>query len=89
MKLEEEQKKLLSEVQESTSKENLNSNDMKVPPPPQISSPSPPPPPRIYAEDLKRGKKRKGSEENEFDAKKDKIEHGMYLFNVIFYMSLN
>lgn len=34
---------------------------LEAPPPPQISSPSPPPPPRIYAEDLKKGKKRRGS----------------------------
>ncbi|XP_031368407.1 interaptin-like isoform X2 [Apis dorsata] len=36
----------------------LRNNDIEAPPPPQISNPSPPPPPRIYAEDLKRDKKK-------------------------------
>lgn len=46
---------------------------MEAPPPPQISNPSPPPPPRIYAEDLKKGKKRRGSSnETSLDTKKEK-----------------
>lgn len=36
----------------------LRNNDIEAPPPPQISNPSPPPPPRIYAEDLKRDKRK-------------------------------
>nr|XP_046481673.1 formin-binding protein 4-like isoform X1 [Neodiprion pinetum] len=48
---------------------------LEAPPPPQISSPSPPPPPRIFAADLKKGKKRRGStSERSLDSKKEKTE---------------
>ncbi|XP_048514272.1 formin-binding protein 4-like isoform X2 [Athalia rosae] len=48
---------------------------LEAPPPPQISSPSPPPPPRIFAEDLKKGKKRRGSgSDGNGELKKDKID---------------
>ncbi|XP_046746621.1 RNA-binding protein 42-like [Diprion similis] len=48
---------------------------LEAPPPPQISSPSPPPPPRIFAADLKKGKKRRGStNERSLDSKKEKTE---------------
>lgn len=52
----------------------VNSSDLKVPPPPQISNPSPPPPPRIFAEDLKKGQKRKNSQDNDTESKKEKLE---------------
>ncbi|XP_033214231.1 formin-binding protein 4-like isoform X2 [Belonocnema kinseyi] len=71
---EDDEKKLSMEVEEATSRGISDSSDIKVPPPPQISSPSPPPPPRICAADLKRGKKRKGSQEKELDNKKEKSE---------------
>ncbi|XP_014217950.1 MHC class II regulatory factor RFX1 [Copidosoma floridanum] len=51
------------------------SDPIPPPPPPKISSPSPPPPPRIFAEDLKQGKKRKNSperSEHEEDSKDPK-----------------
>ncbi|XP_015609403.1 formin-binding protein 4 isoform X2 [Cephus cinctus] len=52
-----------------------SSKDLEVPPPPQISSPSPPPPPRIFAEDLKKGKKRRGSiSEKTPDIKKNRVD---------------
>ena len=41
--------------------------DVEAPPPPQISNPSPPPPPRIYAEDLKKDKRKR-------DTGSDKLE---------------
>lgn len=75
---EDEEKKLSMEVEEAMSQGISDSSDIKVPPPPQISSPSPPPPPRICAADLKRGKKRKGSQEKEFDTKKEKSEQGQF-----------
>ena len=78
---EDEEKKISIEVEEVMCKGILDSSDLKVPPPPQISSPSPPPPPRICAEDLKRGKKRKGSQEIDLDNKKEKLEQGEFYFD--------
>ncbi|XP_051156262.1 formin-binding protein 4-like isoform X2 [Leptopilina boulardi] len=70
---EDNEKKVSPDVEEEITKDS-NSSDIKVPPPPQISNPSPPPPPRIYAEDLKRGQKRKNSQDNDLDNKKEKVE---------------
>lgn len=48
--------------------------DLEAPPPPQISNPSPPPPPRIFAEDLKKDKRKKEkSDEKPLDAKKRRL----------------
>ncbi|XP_011347934.1 formin-binding protein 4 isoform X2 [Ooceraea biroi] len=48
--------------------------DVEAPPPPQISNPSPPPPPRIFAEDLKKDKKkREKPDEKVFDVKRRRL----------------
>ncbi|KOC64365.1 Formin-binding protein 4 [Habropoda laboriosa] len=53
-------------------------NDIEAPPPPQISNPSPPPPPRIYAEDLKRDKRKQDKCNDKLDGKKQRLgEEGM------------
>lgn len=79
---EDNEKTVSPDVEEEITKD-LNSSDIKVPPPPQISNPSPPPPPRIYAEDLKRGQKRKNSQDNDLDNKKEKVEQGMYFPRIL------
>ncbi|XP_011864737.1 PREDICTED: formin-binding protein 4-like [Vollenhovia emeryi] len=48
---------------------------LEAPPPPQISNPSPPPPPRIFAEDLKKDKKKRERPDDKFmDAKRKRLE---------------
>ncbi|CAK9818615.1 Formin-binding protein 4 [Anthophora quadrimaculata] len=49
------------------------SSDIEAPPPPQISNPSPPPPPRIYAEDLKRDKRKQDKCNDKLDGKKQRL----------------
>lgn len=62
-------------VDEDTTSESA---DLEVPPPPQISNPSPPPPPRIFAEDLKKSNKRRGSiNEKNSEIKREKLEKEM------------
>ncbi|XP_036146449.1 formin-binding protein 4 isoform X2 [Monomorium pharaonis] len=47
---------------------------LEAPPPPQISNPSPPPPPRIFAEDLKKDKKKRERPDEKFlDAKRKRL----------------
>ncbi|XP_018371537.1 PREDICTED: formin-binding protein 4-like isoform X1 [Trachymyrmex cornetzi] len=47
---------------------------LEAPPPPQISNPSPPPPPRIFAEDLKKDKRKRDKSDDKFlDAKKKRL----------------
>ncbi|KAK9294969.1 hypothetical protein QLX08_010605 [Tetragonisca angustula] len=48
-------------------------SDIEAPPPPQISNPSPPPPPRIYAEDLKRDKRKQDKCNEKLDEKKQRL----------------
>ncbi|XP_029050844.2 formin-binding protein 4-like isoform X1 [Osmia bicornis bicornis] len=47
-------------------------SDIEAPPPPQISNPSPPPPPKIYAEDLKRDKRKQDKCNDKLDSKKQR-----------------
>ncbi|XP_050450317.1 formin-binding protein 4-like isoform X2 [Cataglyphis hispanica] len=49
--------------------------DLEAPPPPQISNPSPPPPPRIFAEDLKKDKRKKENkpDDKSLDAKRKRL----------------
>lgn len=50
---------------------------LEAPPPPQISNPSPPPPPRIFAEDLKKDKKKREKTDDKFmDAKRKRVGKG-------------
>ncbi|XP_068986256.1 formin-binding protein 4-like isoform X1 [Bombus flavifrons] len=48
-------------------------SDIEAPPPPQISNPSPPPPPRIYAEDLKRDKRKQDKCNEKLDDKRPRL----------------
>lgn len=48
-------------------------SDIEAPPPPQISNPSPPPPPRIYAEDLKRDKRKQDKCNDKLDDKRPRL----------------
>jgi hypothetical protein len=51
--------------------------DIEAPPPPQISNPSPPPPPKIFAEDMKKDKKRKERlDDKPFDVKRRRLGKG-------------
>lgn len=51
--------------------------DLEAPPPPQISNPSPPPPPRIFAEDLKKDKrKREKPDDKSSDIKRKRLGKG-------------
>lgn len=51
--------------------------DLEAPPPPQISNPSPPPPPRIFAEDLKKDKRKKEKpDDKSLDAKRKRLGRG-------------
>ncbi|XP_003701113.1 uncharacterized protein LOC100878735 isoform X2 [Megachile rotundata] len=55
-------------------------SDIEAPPPPQISNPSPPPPPKIYAEDLKRDKRKQDKCNDKLDGKKQRLrEEGTIL----------
>ncbi|XP_039305043.1 formin-binding protein 4 isoform X2 [Solenopsis invicta] len=68
--------------------ENLSADkrsaSLEAPPPPQISNPSPPPPPRIFAEDLKKDKKkREKSDEKFLDAKRKRLGKGNELLDRI------
>ncbi|XP_029160362.1 formin-binding protein 4-like isoform X2 [Nylanderia fulva] len=47
--------------------------DLEAPPPPQISNPSPPPPPRIFAEDLKKDKRKKEKPDDKLDVKRKRL----------------
>ncbi|XP_076180129.1 uncharacterized protein LOC143153138 isoform X2 [Ptiloglossa arizonensis] len=47
--------------------------DVEAPPPPQISNPSPPPPPRIYANDLKKDKRKRDKNNDMLDGKKQRL----------------
>jgi len=50
---------------------------LEAPPPPQISNPSPPPPPRIFAEDLKKDKRKRDKSDDKFlDAKRKRLGKG-------------
>lgn len=54
-----------------------HSATLEAPPPPQISNPSPPPPPRIFAEDLKKDKKKRERTDDKFlDAKRKRLGKG-------------
>lgn len=55
--------------------------DIEAPPPPQISNPSPPPPPRIYAEDLKRDKRKQDKCSDKLDDKTQGLGEGAFLLN--------
>ncbi|XP_070150243.1 formin-binding protein 4 isoform X2 [Polyergus mexicanus] len=62
-----------------TNNENVTERrptDLEAPPPPQISNPSPPPPPRIFAEDLKKDKRKKEKldDKSSLDAKRKRLE---------------
>ncbi|CAL7942168.1 unnamed protein product [Xylocopa violacea] len=48
-------------------------SDVEAPPPPQISNPSPPPPPRIYAEDLKKDKRKQDKCNDKLEGKKQRL----------------
>lgn len=66
--------KKLQEGSETTEDVAVTRNaDAEAPPPPQISNPSPPPPPRIYAEDLKKDKRKRDVGSDKID-KKQRIE---------------
>ncbi|XP_011269281.2 uncharacterized protein LOC105259194 [Camponotus floridanus] len=60
-----------------TEDENISERrptDLEAPPPPQISNPSPPPPPRIFAEDLKKDKRKKEKpDDKSLDAKRKRL----------------
>lgn len=57
---------------------------LEPPPPPQISNPSPPPPPRIFAEDLKKDKKKRERPDDKFlDAKRKRLGKGNELLLVM------
>lgn len=53
-------------------------SDIEAPPPPQISNPSPPPPPKIYAEDLKRDKRKQDKCNDKLDSKKQRPREGEF-----------
>lgn len=63
-------------------------SDIEAPPPPQISNPSPPPPPRIYAEDLKRDKRKQDKCNDKLDDKRPRLGEGASLLNQIFLYTL-
>ncbi|XP_011648359.1 formin-binding protein 4-like isoform X2 [Pogonomyrmex barbatus] len=70
--------KQIEELDENkTDDENIadrHPTTLEAPPPPQISNPSPPPPPRIFAEDLKKDKKkREKPDEKYLDAKRKRL----------------
>ncbi|XP_012280309.1 formin-binding protein 4 isoform X2 [Orussus abietinus] len=71
----EEKPSVASEEQEE--KNETSCIEVRIPPPPKISSPSPPPPPRIFAEDLRRGRKRRGSEKNHGNRRREKLAKGV------------
>ncbi|XP_071641339.1 uncharacterized protein [Temnothorax longispinosus] len=53
---------------------NRHPTTLEAPPPPQISNPSPPPPPRIFAEDLKKDKKKREKPDDKFmDPKRKRL----------------
>ncbi|XP_076624014.1 uncharacterized protein LOC143343227 isoform X1 [Colletes latitarsis] len=57
--------------------------DVEAPPPPQISNPSPPPPPRIYANDLKKDKRKRDKNSDILDGKKQRLgEEGTIIVEV-------
>lgn len=57
---------------------------LEAPPPPQISNPSPPPPPRIFAEDLKKDKRKRDKSDDKFlDAKRKRLGKGNELLVLI------
>ncbi|XP_076236920.1 uncharacterized protein LOC143180822 isoform X2 [Calliopsis andreniformis] len=67
--------KKLQEEETNEDTTTPRNSDGEAPPPPQISNPSPPPPPRIYAEDLKKDKRKRDVGSNKLD-KKPRMEEG-------------
>ncbi|XP_053989437.1 formin-binding protein 4-like isoform X1 [Hylaeus volcanicus] len=51
----------------------LRNCDVEAPPPPQISNPSPPPPPRIYANDLKKDRRKRDNSNDILNSKKQRL----------------
>lgn len=78
-----------SEGAETTEDMTMPRNsDIEAPPPPQISNPSPPPPPRIYAEDLKRDKRKQDKCNDKLDDKRPRLGEGASLLNQFFFTHL-
>lgn len=58
---------------------------LEAPPPPQISNPSPPPPPRIFAEDLKKDRKKREKSDDKFmDVKRKRLGKGNEFINTYY-----
>ncbi|XP_076684623.1 uncharacterized protein LOC143377340 isoform X2 [Andrena cerasifolii] len=56
--------------------------EVEAPPPPQISNPSPPPPPRIYAEDLKKDKRKRETGSDKLEKRQRLGEDGTVIAEV-------
>ncbi|XP_015433489.1 PREDICTED: formin-binding protein 4-like [Dufourea novaeangliae] len=74
--------KKLQEVGDPEDVTAPRNSDGEAPPPPQISNPSPPPPPRLYANDMKKDKRKRDKGCDAADSKKQRLEDGTVIAEV-------